>query len=151
MRELSGTATYDGVAFFEVRDETMPSGEQVRGVMSVEVTFSSQTPALTGTITIDGFVSESDQTLQGGLGFIFELLSDTFEPMSSPTISGPLTGTLQVPDTQIVENTDASIFGIFVGDDGQFIAGNITDNSGPIRIDGGFVAQDKSVPNHVSR
>ena len=49
---------------------------------------------------------------------------------------------LQVPDTRPIEDINALIIGFFVGDDGQFIAGNITNTSGPIRIDGELAVQD---------
>lgn len=140
VRELSGTATYNGVGYFEVSGETMPTTELVRGVMNVEVTFSDQTPDIDG--MIDSFVSESGQSLQGQLDFSMSPQDDVFTGTRYPRFNTPLLGTLQVPDTQTVEDIDASIIGAFVGDDGQFIAGNIIDTSGPIRIDGGFVVQD---------
>ena len=110
VRELSGTATYNGVGYFEVSGETMPTTELVRGVMNVEVTFSDQTPDIDG--MIDSFVSESGQSLQGQLDFSMSPQDDVFTGTRYPRFNTPLLGTLQVPDTQTVEDIDASYIGV---------------------------------------
>ena len=54
----------------------MPATEVVRGAMSVEVTFSDQTPNIDGTIDI--FASESGQSVHGQLDFSMLREDDVF-------------------------------------------------------------------------
>ncbi len=138
--KLSGTATYTGVGYFETTGSSVPEDALVRGRMSVEVAFGSDTPQLDGAIT--DFVSQADQALDGELTFVVNAVDAVFHPDDILRYESLLTGTLQAPGTNQTHDVDAFIFSHFVGADGQYLTGGIRDSQGVLMINGGFVVEN---------
>lgn len=141
LRDLSGTATYDGVAYFDVDGPAVPDPQRVRGAMSVDVDFDQNLPVIDG--TINKFISEDDQSLKGALTFNVED-SATYipDPNRSIEFNVDLTGTLQAPGSNSTQNIDARIFGVFAGENGEFLNGAIDDAAGRVQINGGYTVRN---------
>lgn len=139
---LSGTATYTGVGYFEATGSSVPQDMLVRGRMSVEVAFGSGTPQMDGSIT--DFISETDQALAGELTFVENATNTFFAPDSIITYNNnnSLTGTLQAPGTDQIHDVEAAIDAQFAGADGQYLSGSISDTEGSLMINGGFVVEN---------
>ncbi|MFT5628944.1 MAG: hypothetical protein ACI82I_002464 [Gammaproteobacteria bacterium] len=143
---LTGSATYEGVGYFKATGSGVPADTFVRGQMTVDVAFGSGTPQMNGAITDfvaqTNFVDETEQTLAGELTFVVDATSLIFAPKDTIRYPAQLTGTLQAPGTDQIHEIDADIHGRFYGPDGQYLAGGITDDDGPLMINGGFVVEN---------
>lgn len=140
VRDLSGKATYDGTADFKAFGTAVPDTKQVRGQMSLDVDFDQNRPVIDG--TIDRFISEDDQSLSGSLTFEVEDSTFVRDPNKPIDYVAELSGTMQAPGTENVENVTATIAGTFVGEQGEFIAGWIGDSAGPMQIQGNYAVKD---------